>query len=185
MPPSVQQQQTTNIAFAAAAVTATRFLFRGRNLHHMRPGLCAGAEGEGRDTIYLGGPRHARKIVETLLNGSNTQFRDLFRMDKFTFKVLIQWFQWHTRLRATRYQTVEEKALVPLYIFSHAEGRRVTVKHRIADYGSTTTVSPSSSAIAPAIGIRSSDCTQLEAISTATTPTIQLSSTLFLLTSGA
>ncbi|KAH7160581.1 hypothetical protein B0J13DRAFT_392261, partial [Dactylonectria estremocensis] len=52
------------------------------------------------------------------------RFYDLFRMEQRTFGELCRWLRLNTTLPASRYQTVEQKGMIFLYIMGSGEGQR-------------------------------------------------------------
>jgi hypothetical protein len=81
-----------------------------------RPAVC--------EVIHPDGPRGARRFASRLQNGSEKQFRELFRMSKATFEALLRWLRINEGLRGTRYQTAEQKLMVVLYILGRGRDQR-------------------------------------------------------------
>ena len=77
-----------------------------------------------REVIHAGGPRYARLLAAALLEGSNRQFKELFRMDKPAFVALVSWLQENGGLRGNRYQTAELKVMIVLWILAHGGTQR-------------------------------------------------------------
>ena len=78
-------------------------------------------------------PRIARGIIYHHLGGPERQFYDLFRMSKEVFVALRDWMFSNTHLRDTRYQTVEQKLLIFIWILAYNEPQRNTAaRFRIA-----------------------------------------------------
>src|SRR5436190_9551478 len=71
-------------------------------------------------------PRIARGIIYHHLGGPERQFYDLFRMSKEVFVALRDWMFSNTHLRDTRYQTVEQKLLIFIWILAYNEPQRNT-----------------------------------------------------------
>lgn len=102
-------------AFASAALASFRCIRRStsrRNKH--------------RDIIHPDGPIGAVKLAQKLLEGSDQQFKDLFRLDQPTFRRLVSWLQNNAGLRPSRHQSPELKVMVVLWILAHAESQRNT-----------------------------------------------------------
>lgn len=76
-----------------------------------------------RNIINPGGPSIARHVAERLLDAPGRQFYDLFRMDKATFRLLVNWLR-RAGLAGTQYQSVEQKVLIFLYILAHNSSQR-------------------------------------------------------------
>ncbi|KAK4232673.1 hypothetical protein C8A03DRAFT_20079 [Achaetomium macrosporum] len=118
------QQSVTTAAFASAALASFRCIRRStrRNEH--------------RDIIHPDGPVGAVKLAQKLLDGSDQQFKDLFRLDQQTFRRLASWLQNNAGLRPSRHQSPELKVMVVLWILAHAESQRSTAhKFQISHNG--------------------------------------------------
>ncbi|KAK2742033.1 hypothetical protein CKAH01_01460 [Colletotrichum kahawae] len=76
-----------------------------------------------RIVIHPGGAAEATQIAEGLLAGSDIEFEETFRLSKRTFNSLACWLRRHG-IDDTRYQTVEHKLLIVLYILAFGEPQR-------------------------------------------------------------
>ncbi|KXH52524.1 hypothetical protein CSAL01_12378 [Colletotrichum salicis] len=76
-----------------------------------------------RIVIHPGGAAEATQIAEALLAGSDIEFEDTFHLSKRTFKLLACWLRRHG-VDDTRYQSVEHKLLIVLYILVFGEPQR-------------------------------------------------------------
>lgn len=81
-----------------------------------------------RHLIHPGGPLAALQLVQQFLDSSDTQFRDLFRLNKRQFWQLLDWLQ-HHGLTDSRFQTAPQKLIIFLWILAHSEPQRNTA-HR-------------------------------------------------------
>jgi predicted XRE-type DNA-binding protein len=76
--------------------------------------------------IHPGGLEAARKLADNILNGSDTQFQDLFRLTKVVFAKLVRWLKENANLEDSRYMTAEQKVMIILWIFAQNESQRNT-----------------------------------------------------------
>jgi hypothetical protein len=106
-------------AFAAAAILSIRAILSdaatAREPNRARTPL-----------VHPAGPFGARRLAERILEGSDTQFSDLFQMDKAAFHALVAWLRNNAGLEGSRYQIAEQKVMVVLWILGHAESQRNT-----------------------------------------------------------
>ncbi|KAK5988464.1 hypothetical protein PT974_05378 [Cladobotryum mycophilum] len=79
-----------------------------------------------RQRIHEGGPEAANLHIISLLNSPNVVFTYLFRMEKAIFAKLCKWLRLNTQLADTRYQTVEHKIMVFLFVMVFGATQRET-----------------------------------------------------------
>lgn len=92
--------------------------------HVQRVGLSAEREVA---TIHRNSPPDARRFASWLLEeGSETSFKDLFRLTRGIFLDLCEWLRSNTRASDSRYQTLEQKVMVFLWILAYNEPQRNT-----------------------------------------------------------
>ena len=77
-----------------------------------------------RDIIHPEGPEGARRFIRSILVGSETKFRQQFRMTKQQFRLLTGWFRRNTDLEESRHLLLEQKILVFLWICAFNETQR-------------------------------------------------------------
>jgi hypothetical protein len=90
------------VAFAAAVVVAIRVI------------LGRGSPAKPRRKVYPNGIYGARKLADLILDGSEKQFVELFRMEKRVFTKLADWLIQHAGLRASKFESAEQKLIVIL-----------------------------------------------------------------------
>ncbi|KAL2142021.1 hypothetical protein VTI28DRAFT_1711 [Corynascus sepedonium] len=103
-----------SIAFAYAATLAIHVLQNARKQVDKPPAEAAA---------------HARKIAIAILEGSDQRFRDLFRLGKADFHRLVSWLRSNAGLKPSKLLMAEQKLMIVLWIFAHAEVQRNTA-HR-------------------------------------------------------
>ncbi|KAF7550296.1 hypothetical protein G7046_g8058 [Stylonectria norvegica] len=74
--------------------------------------------------IHPGGSVEAYHVWWRMLNGSPSRFFSLFRMTKPAFFNLCDWLRTNTTARSTRYQTLEQKLMIFLFIVGHGTTQR-------------------------------------------------------------
>lgn len=80
-----------------------------------------------RRVIHARGHRAARQYASSLLvEGADSAFYELFRMTKETFHELVNWLLRNTSLQSSRYQTIEHKVMVFLYMVGGGQSQRFT-----------------------------------------------------------
>jgi hypothetical protein len=77
-----------------------------------------------RQVVHPGGRSGARAIANGILNGSDTQFKDLFRFSKPVFHLLVDWLCANSCLAPSRCQTPQQKVMVVLFILGHGATQR-------------------------------------------------------------
>jgi hypothetical protein len=65
-------------------------------------------------------------MANRVFRGSETQFRELFRIEKHIFERLVDWLRREAGLRDTRSQTAMQKVLIFLWILAHVESQQNT-----------------------------------------------------------
>lgn len=88
------------------------------------------------EVIHPGGPTAATAFAHFLLDGSERQFQELFRLNKAVFRNLCEWLKKNTLLHDTRYQSAEQKVMIFLWILSFDESQR-NAAHRFGVAQST------------------------------------------------
>lgn len=118
LPPLTHNPVIEAVIIAAAILAKSAAADEGVDRRHQR-----GPRGD-QEVIHDGGHSHASAWARSLLHGSVTRFYDLFRMEQRTFCELCRWLRLNTTLPASRYQTVEQKLMIFLYIMGSGEGQR-------------------------------------------------------------
>lgn len=89
--------------------------------------IAADPNDEDRDNLAIrNNPATSRIYAEWLLDAPKTMFKDLFRMLKAAFRGLCKWLRIYTIVAATRYQSLEQKVIVFLWICTYNEPQRNT-----------------------------------------------------------
>ena len=74
--------------------------------------------------VHRGGSAFAARFTAWQLQCSDVEFRNLFRMTKPQFRQLVIWLRWGRHLEDTRYQFVEQKLMIYLWILAFGEPQR-------------------------------------------------------------
>lgn len=77
-----------------------------------------------RQVIHPGGFIAALHHIDQLLKGSPKQFKELFRMTKPQFQLLLEWLEDNAGLADTKYQTSAQKLLIFLWMCAFSEPQR-------------------------------------------------------------
>jgi hypothetical protein len=72
--------------------------------------------GDNRSVVHRGGPLNALLKAHGLLEGDPTRFFNLFRYSQDHFLRLTTWLEENTDLQGSRYQSIEQKVMILLYV---------------------------------------------------------------------
>lgn len=75
--------------------------------------------------VHQGGYVHRLEVSWGLLQGSETRFKELFRLERDTFKSLFQWLRDNTEIPVSRCQTLDQKVRIFLLLCDHGVKQRV------------------------------------------------------------
>jgi len=78
------------------------------------------------EVIHPEGYQGARRLAKWILEGSDRQFQNLFRIKKATFYTLVTWLRRNEGLEGFKFQTAEQKVMVVLYILGQVATQRQT-----------------------------------------------------------
>ncbi|KAG5789639.1 hypothetical protein H9Q69_011315 [Fusarium xylarioides] len=82
-----------------------------------------------RYIVNPGGPSAAAAKAQRLLRGSPARFFRIFRVPRGVFDELVEWLRENTALKDTKWQTLEQKVMIFLYVI----GQGVS-QHLAADF---------------------------------------------------
>jgi hypothetical protein len=80
----------------------------------------------GLNRTYINDRVEARKYVQWLLQAPDCIFVTIFRMSKITFRKLCEWLRHNTRASGSRYQSLEQRVIVFLWLVAYNKPQRNT-----------------------------------------------------------
>ena len=95
--------------------------------------------GPPRQLIHPEGPLGALQYAQYVIGGSDTMFKDLFRLTKPEFHSLLDWLK-HHGLVETQYQMTALKPMIFLWILAYEEPQRNTSHHFLCAQSSVCSI---------------------------------------------